>query len=367
MRITSITVWRIDLPYVGGTYSWAKDKAVSVADSTVIRLDTDEGVSGYGEVCPLGASYLPSYAEGARTGIGVLARHVIGRDPRHIGALNRVMDDEMRGHAYVKSAIDIACWDILGRVADLPVHALMGGRQQDSAPLYRAVPQAAADDMAALVERFREAGYRQFQLKVGGMPDDDAARIRTVAESLRPGEILLADGNTGWRRDEALRVAAATADLDYYIEQPCLRYEDCLAVRRAAVQPFKLDETLQTPDDLLRAWADDAFDVASIKVSKMGGLTKSRFARDFCAAVGAPMTVEDVWGGEVVTAALGHLVISTPPEAVLNTTDLHNYNTIHFAAGAPDARDGRLWVSDEPGLGVTVDEGVLGEPVAVYQ
>ncbi len=74
---------------------------------------------------------------------------------------------------------------------------------------------------------------------------NDVARIRTVVESLRPGEILLADANTGWRRDEGLRVAAATADLDYYLEQPCLRYDDCLAVRRAAVQPFKLDETLQ--------------------------------------------------------------------------------------------------------------------------
>ncbi len=74
---------------------------------------------------------------------------------------------------------------------------------------------------------------------------NDVARIRTVVESLRPGEILLADANTGWRRNEELRVAAAIVDLDYYLEQPCLRYDDCLAVRRAAVQPFKLDETLQ--------------------------------------------------------------------------------------------------------------------------
>lgn len=367
MRITRVTVWRIDLPYVGGTYSWAKGYALSVADSTLVRLDTDEGLSGWGETCPVGAVYLPAYPEGVRAGLGVLAPHVIGLDPTQIGAVNGVMDHELLGHPYVKSALDVACWDILGKVAGLPVHALIGGRRHDAMPMYRAVPQGTAEEMAVAVESFRQQGYRQFQLKVGGAPDDDIARIAAVIDSTRPGEIVLADGNRGWRRDEALRVAAATRDLFYYLEQPCARYDDCLAVRRRATQPFKLDETLQEADDLFRAKADDAFDAASIKVSRMGGLSKSRFARDFCAAAGVTMTIEDSWGGGVVTAALAHLAASTPPEFLLNTTDLHNYNTVQFVDGAPEARDGTLVVSDEPGLGVTVDEGALGEPVAVYQ
>jgi L-alanine-DL-glutamate epimerase-like enolase superfamily enzyme len=116
----------------------------------------------------------------------------------------------------------------------------------------------------------------------------------------------------------------------------------------------------------MRAHGDDAMDVACIKISKMGGLTKARFGRDFCAVAGIPMCVEDVWGGDVVAAALAHLAASTPPDALLNTTDLHNYNALHFAAGAPLADGGKLYVSDEPGLGVTPDESVLGEPVAVY-
>lgn len=183
---------------------------------------------------------------------------------------------------------------------------------------------------------------------------------------MSPRRSCVCDANRGWRRDEAIRAAEATRDLDYILEQPCDRYDDCLSVRRRASQPFKLDETLASAGDLMRAHGDDAMDVACIKISKMGGLTKTRFGRDFCAAAGIPMCVEDVWGGDVVAAALAHLAASTPPDALLNTTDLHNYNALHFAAGAPLADGGKLYVSDEPGLGVTPDESVLGEPVAVY-
>ena len=366
MKITGITVYQVDLPYVGGNYGWAKGYSVSVADSTVVRLDTDEGVTGWGETCPLGAVYLPAFPEGLRVGLGVLAPHLIGLDPTAIGAVNRIMDREMPGHAYVKSAVDIACHDILGKTAGLPIHALLGGRQNESMPMYRAVPQDDPGAMQAAVESLREEGYGQFQLKVGGEPEQDIARIRAVVGALRPGETLLCDGNTGWRRDEALKVAAATQGLDYILEQPCLRYDDCLAVRRRASQLFKLDESLETLDDLQRACRDDAIEVACIKVSKQGGLAKARLMRDYGAAMGLRMTVEDVWGGEIVSAALAHLAASTPPEALLNTTDLHNYNTVHLAEGAPVTRGGRLFVSDEPGLGVTPLEEALGEPVARY-
>ena len=131
----------------------------------------------------------------------------------------------------------------------------------------------------------------------------------------------------------------------------------------------KRDPVKENPDadDLFRAKADDAIDAACIKISRLGGLTKSRFARDFCAAAGITLTVEDSWGGGVVTAALAHLAVSTPPEVLLNTTDLHNYNTVQFASGAPEAKGGTLVVGDEPGLGVHVDEAALGDPVAVYE
>ena len=367
MKIARITIYQVDLPYVGGTYSWAKGYSVSVATSTVVRIDTDEGVFGWGEVCPLGASYLPSYSAGVAPGIAFLAPHLIGLDPTAVGAVYGVMEREMLGHAYVKSALDMACWDILGQAAGLPLHALLGGRQNHAMPMYRAIPQGTPEEMAATIESYRQEGYRQFQLKSGGWPADDIARLEAVVGACQPGERVLADGNRGWRRDEALQVAEATRHLNYVLEQPCSRYEDCLAVRRRAAQAFKLDESLQSFEDLVRARTDDALDVAAVKIAKSGGLTKARLARDFWAGLAIPMTVEDVWGGEIVTAALAHLAASTPPEALLNTTDLHNYNTVHFATGAPAVEDGHLLVSDRPGLGVTVDEDALGAPLAVHE
>lgn len=366
MKITKLSIYQIDLPYVDGTYHFAKGKGVSVADSTIVRIDTDAGITGWGEGCPLGAYYLPSYPAGFRTGIGELAQHLIGQDPTQIGAINRLMDFELRGHAYTKSPIDVACHDILGQAAGLPVYALLGGRQQESLPMYRSISQLPPDELVALANSYRDQGYSQIQIKIGNNPDGDTERIRAIVETRRPGEIILADANTGYRKDDALRVASATRDLDFYYEQPCERYADNLFVRQKALQPFKLDEQLKTVDDLLQAGVDNACDVACIKISKMGGLTKSRFARDYCTFLGIPMTVEDVWGGEIVTAALGHLAISTHPNYMLNTTDLHNYNSVHFAEGAPMNVDGRLTISNRPGLGLDIDIDKLGEPLAVY-
>lgn len=366
MRISRITVYQVDLPLADGCYSWAKAKTMTTGDSTVVRLDTDEGLTGWGETCPLGANYLASYPQGIRAGVGVLAPHLLGLDPSCIGQINATMDRELRGHPYVKSAIDVACWDILGQRAGLPLHALLGGRQNERMPMYRSVGQDSPEAMVEAANAFRAQGYKQLQLKVGGDPAVDAERIRAVVESGPPGELVLADGNTGWRRDEALSVAVATRDLDYIFEQPCERYSDCLSVRRRTGHTFKLDETLETIDDATRSLQDDAMDVACIKISKHGGLTKARLVRDLCAAKGIPMTVEDIWGADIVTAALAHLAASTPADCLLNTTDLQSYNTMRIADGAPEVVEGQLTVSDRPGLGVTPRDDVLGEPLATY-
>ena len=128
----------------------------------------------------------------------------------------------MRGHPYVKSAIDLACWDILGQAAGQPVVNLLGGRYGEDFPLYRAISQDSPDKMAASVAKYKGEGYKKFQLKVGGDPNADIQRIRTVAASLAPDDILVADANTGWRQHEAIRVVSAVRDVDVYIEQPCL-------------------------------------------------------------------------------------------------------------------------------------------------
>ena len=100
-----------------------------------------EFITGYGEVCPLGPVYLPAYANGVRTGIAEIAPGLIGGDPTQLLALNRTMDYLLKGHPYVKSALDMACWDITGQAAGMPVCHLLGGRYGADVHLYRAISQ----------------------------------------------------------------------------------------------------------------------------------------------------------------------------------------------------------------------------------
>ena len=363
MKITRIAAYQVDLPVHEGSYNWSGGKSVSVFDSTVVRVETDEGVTGHGEVCPLGPFYLASYAAGVRAGIAELAPDLIGLDPCELGVLDRRMDALLKGHPYVKSALDMACWDILGQAAGLPVCTLLGGRFGADTVLYRAISQATPEVMAAKTAGYRAEGYRRFQLKVGGDPDQDIARIHAVSEILEPGDVLVADANTGWLAHQALRVVRAVEDVHVYIEQPCLTYEECLSVRRHCDHPFVLDESVDDIAMLLRGHADQAMDVVNIKINKLGGLTKAARARDLCVSMGLAMTIEDTWGGDIVTAAIAHLYHSTPEQFRFTATDFNSYVTVSIAEGAPQRKDGRMAASTAPGLGITPRMEVLGEPV----
>ena len=363
MKIARIFAHRVELPLHEGTYKWSGGKSVSVFDSTIVGVETDSGQIGYGEVCPLGPFYLPAYAEGVRAGLRELGPHLLGFDPREIAKINVRMDAALKGHPYVKSGIDIACWDLLGQATGLPVCTLLGGRFGESVRLYRAISQEAPAEMARKVSGYKQEGYTRFQLKVGGDPDTDIERIRAVRALLAPSDRLVADANTGWTQHEAQRVVRAVRDVDVYIEQPCLTYEECLAVRRNTDHPFVLDENIDNLDMLLRGKSDLAMDVVNLKISKLGGLTKTRQARDLCVSMGIAMTLEDSWGGDITTAAIAHLAHSTPEEFRFTSTDFNSYVTVSTATGAPCREQGFMRASDSPGLGIAPRLEVLGRRV----
>lgn len=367
MQIKRIKAWQVDLPLCEGSYNWSGGKSVNVFDSTIVAVETDDGVVGYSEVCPLGPFYLPAYAGGVRAGLNELAPHVIGHDPIQLGKLNRFMDAALKGHPYVKAGIDIACWDILGKVTGQPVCTLLGGRYDDDFVLYRAISQESPEAMAAKVAGYRDEGYRRFQLKVGGDADTDIRRIHAVAQQLEPGDKLVADANTGWLMHDAMRVIRGVRDVDVYIEQPCLSWEECLAVHRRTDHPFVLDESIDGINVLLRSYSEQAMDIVNIKISKFGGLTKASQARDLCVSLGIAMTIEDSWGGDITTAAIAHLAHSTPTEFLFSSTDFNSYVTVSTAEGAPQRTNGRLAASHAPGLGVEPRMDVLGEPVLLIE
>ncbi len=366
MKITRIRIYRTDLPYVGGTYVWGAGNVISTGNTSVVVVDTDAGLQGCGEFAPCGNTYMIAHTEGVEAIARLIAPSLIGMDPRQLARIEQLMDNTVQGHGYAKAPFDAACWDILGKSLSAPVWLLLGGKLTDGAPMYRVAPQKATNETIAELEAHRAAGYRQFQIKVGSDWAKDIERIRALVPLLKPGETALADANQGWRVDNAIRVARATRDLDFILEQPCHSYEECQQVRRLVDLPMKLDECVTGIHTAQRIVQDHGADLCCLKISNLGGLSKARRVRDYLVDNRIPVVAEDTWGGEIATATVAHFAASTPPEYLQNTTDLHNYNTRSTGKPGPRTANGCLFASDEPGLGVTPDFASLCAPVADY-
>ncbi len=367
MKITEIRLYQAQLPYVGGEYGWGSGNSFSVARASVIVIDTDAGISGCGEFTPCGENYMEAHSLGVESAAHVIAPALLGEDPRQFGRIEQIMDRTVLGHGYAKAPFDAACWDILGKVAEQPLWMLMGGKLTADAPMYRVIPQGSCDQTVEQLHGYRKQGYRHFQVKVGSDWRIDIDRISDTASLLDSGEKLYVDANRGWRVDDALRVARATRDLDYILEQPCQTYEECLHVRRRIDLPMKLDEVVTSMRVAHRLVHDRAAEEVCLKISNLGGLSKARRVRDFLVEQRFAVVVEDSWGGEIATAALAHLAASTPAEMLASTTDLHNYNTRSTGQPGPATGDGKLCASDRPGLGVSPDFNSLGSPVAAFR
>jgi L-alanine-DL-glutamate epimerase-like enolase superfamily enzyme len=364
MKIERIRAYRVVLHTTEGRYAWGRARFVDELDSTIIRVDTDAGISGFGEICcPMAPGYTPFFAAGARAGAAEVAPALIGEDPTQIANINAIMDATLTGHDYAKSGIDIACWDILGKVAQLPITTLLGGRFGRDFPLYHPVSQDTPEKMAERVAEYRDHGYKSFQLKVGGDVDTDVARIRAVAKDLRGGEKLIADANRGWLVHEALQVIEATEDVRFYLEQPCSTYEECKTVRRLCSKPFILDESIESVRDIVRAHSEGVADIINLKIAKLGGITKTNEARNLCVRLGIPVFIDNAKGGEIITATMAHLAHSTPQHILFATTDFSSYIKEKIATGAPGKVGGRLAASHAPGLGITPIDAVLSDPV----
>ncbi len=367
MKITRISIYRTELPYVGGEYGWGAGNVIRTGLTTVAVIETGAGISGCGEFCPCGENYMVANSAGTSAVAGLIAPRLLGEDPREIGKIERIMDTTVQGHGYAKAMLDAACWDILGKAAGLPVHVLLGGKLTDGAPMYRVVPQKPKAQAAKEMAAHRAAGYRQFQIKVGSDWRTDIENILSAVSLLEPGENAYADANQGWTVNDAVKVVRAVRDTGIMIEQPCVTYEECLHVRSRCDLPMKLDECVTSLAMAERIVADRAAEVVCLKISNLGGLSKARRVRDYLMEHGLSVVAEDTWGGEITTAAVAHLAASTRPELLYNTTDLHNYNTRHTGTPGPATRDGLLFAPDTPGLGVEPDFESLGDPIAVYE
>ena len=363
MTIASISLFRQWQPFRDGTYRCSGGRSAEGFDSTIVEIVARDGTAGYGEMAPLGSFYDPAFAQGARAAMRELAPRLIGEPAAGIDALNRRMDLLLKGHPYAKSAIDMALWDLAGRQSGLSLATMTGGAEGASIALYRSIAQETPDAMAARAQKYIAEGYRRLQVKVGLDVREDIERLEAVRAAIPSDTVIFCDANASWGTTETRQFLLATRSIDYALEQPCATYEENLAIRRGCDRPLILDETIDSVDTLLRALADSLVDGITIKLARVGGLSKARLIRDIAAARNLKITIEDTGGAQIDTAAYSGLMLSTPEGLRQHTVDFHNWVTVSNARAEFRIADGRMTLPDGPGLGVEVDPTALGEPI----
>ena len=358
MRVARVTCFRQFQPFVDGPYVLSGGRVDVGFDSLVVRIVTDGGITGWGEMSPLGTMYDPAFADGAFAAAPLLSSALVGTS---VASVARTLEATLKGHPYAKSAFDMAAWDVLGRAAVLPLHDLLGGADGAGTVLYRSIGRGEPDAMAERAREYRARGYRRLQVKVGGDPDADVAGLRAVVAAT-PDVELYCDANGGWQTGDARRFLAATADLEYVLEQPCATMRENLLLRSDAARPLVLDESITTVADVVEA-ATAGIDGITVKIARVGGVTAARTVRDTAVALGMNVTVEDTGGADIDTAAMAHLSISTPAARRAHTVDFHHWVTVANGTGMPDTAGGLLRPPHGAGLGIDVFVDALGAPV----
>ena len=362
MKIVGIEVFGVTYTVRDGGFKLAGGRRFTEFQSAVVRVDTDEGISGWGEHAS-SPQYMVALHAGALGALKQIGPSLIGVDPRQIAVVHETMDHALKGHRYAKTAIDVACWDIAGKAAGVPVATLLGGIHQAEFPMLKMAVMGEPAEMRERCLALAREGFRVVQIKIGNDWREDIGRIAACLETAHLFDRIIVDANANYHPHEALHLINATRDLNYILEQPCRDLDDNLSVRRRTSRPFVLDESLDGLPSVFRAHAADGFDLAMLKLSRFGGIRPLALARDCCVAWGRPVTIEDMAGGGLIAAASAHLAASTPARYLVAGSFVTAYVEQTFIEEPwPRGAHGGL-PSNRPGLGVTVDEKALGAPL----
>ncbi|MBP2447641.1 L-alanine-DL-glutamate epimerase-like enolase superfamily enzyme [Rhizobium leguminosarum] len=273
------------------------------------------------------------------------------------------MNATLLGQEFAKSPIDIACWDILGKLLNRPISALIGGVINERFPVYEAVPLDTPDAMGDFIRSRRAVGTNRFQLKVGNNPFDDIARTRASVEAGDANTVIVADSNGGWSMAAAKLALQGMAGLPVYVEQPCRSTADCILAHRGSLLPLVLDESIVNHDEVYRAKYEANAVSINLKFGKLGGLTNVVKARDLLQDLNLAVSVEDMWGGDIITAATSHVAATTRPESLLMTPFFNDWTDGHLANHLPRSSNGFGTAPTGAGLGIEIDIKKLGRPL----
>jgi L-alanine-DL-glutamate epimerase-like enolase superfamily enzyme len=369
VHIRELSCFAVEIPTQSDEYVMSRGRVLTSFPSTVVKVVADDGTTGYGEACTLGSNYLDGFPASAREAVRLLADWVFECDVFEPNVLVDGMDALIIGNRTAKAAIDIAMWDVRGKLLGRPVAQLLGGIKQRTFPAFKAISIDTPTAMAREVTKAADFGYRSWQIKLGEDPIQDAARTRAVADAVpADSSFITSDANTGWTVAQALRFSSATASIDMYIEQPCATIAELARLRRTEHRPLMVDEIVRDPADALAVLAANCADAINLKLVRVGGLTKAARIRDIAQSAGWMVLVDDPQGADISTAAQAHLAATITPTHLLAAgyfmgEEMRISYQRPGAETGPRMTDGLISLVDLPGLGLEIDDSALGDPV----
>jgi len=359
MRITGIDIHPLRIP-LKGVFRNAHDTK-TLQDSIVVRVRTDEGATGLGNVDPDPGHSEESFGETLKA-VRALAPDLTGRDPLNLSAASELMDRCLPRHLDAKAALDMALFDLKGRVLDQPVHSLLGGKLRDEVRLNGWIGLLEPDEAARDALRWRDAGFGSVKIKLGSGVESDRDRVAAVRDAVGGGLSLRVDANEAYGVDDAIRLAKALAPLDVaLLEQPVSRadYDGLARVRRGIDIPVMADEAIVGPETLVEVIRKEAADIVKVKVMKQGGITRTVRMVHMAEAAGIRCVIGHGFGLTINTLAEIHVAASCA-----NIMDgCESVGPLKMAgdvvAQPLDLQGGRVRVPDGPGLDAELAESDL--------
>jgi L-alanine-DL-glutamate epimerase-like enolase superfamily enzyme len=334
---------------------------ISAAENILVRLRTREGVMGWGESCP----YVPVTSETQATDLAIgkdLATFVRGRDPFTLGAIMAEMDGFSPANASMKAAMEMAVWDICGKLAGQPVYKLLGG-YRDSFETDITIGMGTPAEMASKATKHVAEGFKTLKIKLGEGPEPDTQRMKAIRDAIGYSTKLRTDANQGWNAAETVRALRMMEKYQMQIcEQPVPYWnvEGLKFARDNSPTPIMADESVHTPHDAFAVTRENAVDCINIKLMKAGGIMRGAQIATVAAAAGVTCMVGCMEETRVGLTAGAHLVASQK-NIVYADLDAFFELSADPVIGGMQVKDGIVTLPQTPGLGVDIDPAFLSK------
>jgi L-Ala-D/L-Glu epimerase / N-acetyl-D-glutamate racemase len=334
-------------------------------DFVLVKIETDEGLVGYGEA-PSSVT-VGFYGETLETVTISLRNHLgpslIGLDPLNITKATRIMDIAQGNSFIAKTAISVALYDLMGKALKVPVNTILGGKQRETIRAASEISITEPKTMAEEARRLLDLGFRVIKLKAGRNAEEEVKGLKMVRDVVGHGIELRLDPNAGWSRAETLRLLPTIERCEVsYLEQPLPGWDltGMAAIRKAASIPLMVDESVWTPQDVVRVAHYEAADIVNIKTTKTQGLKKALEIYSVASAFGMPCIVGCELESCVNIAAKLHLAsaLESLPYACEYTELAFSEQLIKQPL---KVENGSLRVPSGPGLGVDPDADLIAK------